>query len=433
MRRKDLRKIKIEGFNEFKDSWVHMKIIIIGNGIAGFTAAKIIRKFGKNDDVIVISEEKYPIYSPCVFPNYLSGEINMERIFLTSLEDYLKMGIRPIFDKKVIRVYTDEKKVLLKGRRSLLYDKLVIATGSEPIIPRIEGVQKKGVLTLKNIGAIDELLAYPKGKIAIIGAGFIGVEAAIALKVKGYDVTLIESLDHVLPAAFDEKASRFIERILQKNEIKIFTREEVTQIFGGKEVEGIEVGGQEIKCDVVALATGMKPRVDLAKRAGITIGKLGGILTDERMSTSAKDVYACGDCTESRDILTSENALILLWPNAVLQGKTAGYNCVGVRRKYRGFIRVVGMDIFGVHVASIGHIAAAIGDATITEKVYGDIYHQLVLKNGSIVGAQFVGKTEDVWSFFRAILMRLRVENIAGMKREFLSANPWCIKIRQYL
>jgi len=412
--------------------------VIVGNGIAGLTAAQVMRKFGRGADVALVSEEKYPAYSPCIFPNYISGEIGRERIFLNRHEDYLKMGIRPIFGKRVLEIDTDEKMVGLEDGSSLRYDKLVIATGSEPIIPRIDGVEKKGVFTLKTLGDVDELLAYPKREIAIVGAGFIGVETAMALKMKGHDVILIESLDHVLPAAFDEEPAHLIETALHEHEIKIFTGEKVTQIFGGEEVKGIEVGGREIKCDAVVLATGMKPRVDLAKRAGMKIGKLGGILTDERMSTSAEDVYACGDCTESRDAVTGRSTLNLIWPNAVLQGWVAGHNCVGIPRKYRGFMNIVGIDMFGTPVASIGHTLATIGNGggcEVVEKARGTYYSRVIFKNGTIVGAQFIGRTEKMGALFGAIWKKARMEDIKKVfsERELLTMNPWYMGIRPYL
>jgi len=412
--------------------------VIVGNGIAGLTAAQVIRKFGRGIDVTLVSEEKYPAYSPCVFPSYISGEIGRKRIFLNSHEDYLKMGIRPIFGKRVLEVHTDEKKVFLVDGSSLRYDKLVIATGSEPIIPRIDGVGKKGVFTLKTLGDVNEFLAYPKKKIAIVGAGFIGVETAMALKMKGYDVTLIESLDHVLPAAFDEEPARIIEMALRKRGIKIFNREKVTQILGENELKGIEVGRREIKCDAVVLATGMKPRVDLAERAGIKIGELRGILTDERMSTSAEGVYACGDCTESRDVVTGRSTLNLIWPNAVLQGWVAGHNCVGIPRKYQGFMNIVGIDLFGTHVASIGHTSATIGNGggcEVVEKARGTYYSRIILKNGTIVGAQFIGRTEKMGALFGAIWKKARMEDIKKVlsERELLTMNPWYMGIRPYL
>ena len=412
--------------------------VIVGNGIAGLTAAQVIRKFGRGIDVTLVSEEKYPAYSPCVFPNYISGEIGRERIFLNRHEDYLKMGIHPTFGKRVLEVHTDEKKVFLEDGSSLRYDKLVIATGSEPIIPRIDGVEKKGVFTLKTLGNVDEFLAYPKRKIAIVGAGFIGVETAMALKMKGYDVALIESLDHVLPAAFDEEPARIIEMALQKRGIKILTGEKVTQILGGNELKGIEVGGREIKCDAVVLATGMKPRVDLAKRAGIKIGELRGILTDERMSTSAEGVYACGDCTESRDLVTGRSTLNLIWPNAVLQGWVAGHNCVGIPRKYRGFMNIVGIDMFGIPIASIGHNLATIGNGggcEVVKKARGTYYSRIILKNGTIVGVQFIGRTEKMGALFGAIWKKARMEDIKKVfsERELLTMNPWYMGIRPYL
>jgi NADH oxidase (H2O2-forming) len=411
--------------------------VIVGNGIAGLTAAQVIRKFGHDIDVAIVSEEKHPAYSPCVFPNYISGEIRRDRVFLNSHEDYLKMGIHPIFGKRVLGIYTDEKNLLLEDGNLLQYDKLVIATGSEPMIPGIDGVEKKGVFALKTLKDVDGFLAYPKRKIAILGAGFIGVETAMALRIRSYDVTLIESSDRVLPAAFDEGPARIIETALRERGVKILTGEEVTKILGDDEARGVEVGGREIGCDAVVLATGMKPRVELAKGAGIKIGELGGILTDERMSTSVEGIYACGDCTESRDVVTGRSTLNLIWPNAVLQGWVAGNNCVGILKKYRGFVNIVGMDLFGTHVVSIGHTLATIGNGGCeeVEKARGTYYSRIIFKDGMIVGAQFIGGTEKIGAIFGAIWKKARTEDIKKVlsERELLVLNPWYMGIRQYL
>ena len=120
-----------------------MMHVIVGNGIEGLTAARTIRKFEEGSDVVLVSEEKHPAYSPCVFPNYISREIGRERVFLCNRGDYSKIGIRPIFGKKVLEIHTDEKRVFLEDGSSLGYDKLVIATGGEPMIPKIDGVEKK--------------------------------------------------------------------------------------------------------------------------------------------------------------------------------------------------------------------------------------------------------------------------------------------------
>jgi NADH oxidase (H2O2-forming) len=259
----------------------------------------------------------------------------------------------------------------------------------------------------------------------------------MALRIRSYDVTLIESSDRVLPAAFDEGPARIIETALRERGVKILTGEEVTKILGDDEARGVEVGGREIGCDAVVLATGMKPRVELAKGAGIKIGELGGILTDERMSTSVEGIYACGDCTESRDVVTGRSTLNLIWPNAVLQGWVAGNNCVGILKKYRGFVNIVGMDLFGTHVVSIGHTLATIGNGGCeeVEKARGTYYSRIIFKDGMIVGAQFIGGTEKIGAIFGAIWKKARTEDIKKVlsERELLVLNPWYMGIRQYL
>ena len=412
-----------------------MHAIIIGNGVAGNSAASVIRKFGER--VTMISEEVSPEYSPCVFPNYLSGEIERQRVFLKSPKDYSEAGIRTIFGKKALGIDAKDRKVFLEDG-DLDYDKLLIATGSEPIIPDIEGVHRKEVFTQKKLGDMDRILARPGRKAVVIGSGPTGVETGIALRKRGFRVFLIEELDWILPKVFDEKPAGMIEDALRKREIETLTGERVVKILGKEEVEGIETDGREIECDMVILAVGMKPRVDLARHAGVKIGGLGGIVTDERMMTNLGDVYACGDCTESRDVVTGRSTLNLLWPNAVLQGRVAGNNCVGIPKKYRGFINIVGMDLFGTHVASIGHTLATIGNGggcEVVEKARGTYYSRIILKNGTIVGAQFIGRTEKMGALFGAIWKKAHMEDIkkAVSERELLTMNPWYMGIRPYL
>lgn len=412
-----------------------MQVVIIGNGAAGNSAASVIRELGERAEITMISEEVLPEYSPCVFPNYLSGEMEKQRVFLKSPRDYSKAKIRTIFGKRAIEIDVEEGKVLLEGG-SLGYDKLLIATGSEPVIPNIEGIYKEGTFTLKTLEDVDRILTHPGRRATIIGSGPTGVETGIALRKRGLEVLLIEELDWVLPKLFDEKPASIIRTALEKRGIKTSTGEKVTKVLGKERVEGIETDGREVKCDMVILAAGMRPRVELAQRAGVKIGKLGGILTDERMMTNIEDIYACGDCTESKDVVTDQNTLNLLWPNAVLQGKAAGHNCIGISKKYQGFMNIVDIDLFGTHIASIGHTATEIGDGReVIEKSYEMRYSRIILKDGVIVGAQFIGRTEKMGILFRAIWKKARAKEIKRVmgERELLTLNPWYAGVMPYL
>jgi len=412
-----------------------MHIVVIGNGVAGNSAASIMSKF--NCEVTVISEEIFPEYSACALPYYLSGEIVRQHLFLKQGKRDLEDGIRTIFGKKVERIDAENQEVIFEDG-GLQYDKLIIATGAESIVPRIAGVDKAGVFTFKTLADVDKILSYHKKTVVIIGSGFIGVEVGIALRKSGCEVIFIELLDRILPRALDRKPGDMIKAILKEHGIEVLTEERVVRILGGKEVEGIETESRKIRCGAAILSTGMRPRVDLAISTEIKIGELGGILTNEHMLTNIENIYACGDCVESRDVVTDKNSLQLLWPNAVSQGKTAGYNCVGVHHKYRGFVNVVGVDIFGIHVASIGHTRASFQSAShlqVIEKSYAKHSHWIIVKDGVIVGAQFIGKTKDAGVISQAIWKRACLEEISEIasRQKLLTINPLFTTLGRYL
>jgi NADH oxidase (H2O2-forming) len=410
-------------------------IVVIGNGVAGNNAASIAGKF--NCAVTVLSEETFPEYSACALPYYLSGEIERQRIFLKENKRSSKDGIRTILGKKVERIHVKNQEVVFEGE-GMHYDKLIIATGAEAIIPGIAGVDKAGVFTFKTLADVDKIQAYDKRTVVIIGSGVIGVEVGIALKRRGCEVILIEVLNRILPSAFDRKPSDIIRTILSEHGIEVLTEERVVHILGGRRVEGIETENRKIRCDTVILSTGMRPRVDLARSAGIEIGELGGIVTNEHMRTNIMNIYACGDCVESRDAVTDKNSLQLLWPNAVSQGKTAGCNCIGIHSKYPGFVNIVGVDVFGTHVASIGHTGAdfdGAGPIQVIEKAYAKHSHWIIVKDGAIVGAQFIGKTKDAGVISQAIWKRSCLEGIeeTASRQKLQAINPLFFALERYL
>ena len=412
-----------------------MHIVIIGNGAAGNSVASIVKKF--DHEVTIISEEVFPEYSACALPYYLCGEIPRQHLFLRKQEQYRSAGIHTIFGKKVSRIEGKNQKVIFEDG-DLHYDKLVIATGAEAVVPKIAGVNKTGVFAFKTLEDADKILAYSKGKVVIIGSGFIGVEAGIALRKIGFEVVFIELLDWILPRAFDKKPADIIELILSEHGIEILANERVLQILGKERVEGVETDKRRIQCDVVILSTGMRPRIDLARSAGIEIGDLGGILTNEQMLTSMKNIYACGDCVESRDVVTGRNSLQLIWPNAVLQGKIVGFNCSGIPRRYPGCLNVVGIDIFGIHAASIGHTLAAFeGDDHVrrSEAIYRNNYYGVIIKDGAITGAQFIGNTKDIGLISQVIRKKIYLAaiNKTMSRRKLLITNPLYLKAEQYV
>ncbi len=411
-----------------------MQVVIIGNGAAGNAVATKIKEINPNAMVTLISDEDYPFYSPCVLHLYISGDVEKQRVFLK--EDRINRGVQKILGRTVEKIDGPNRKVLL-GDGELTFDSLIIATGSQSIIPKIDGIDKKGIFPLKTLGDADGILAYAGRSAAIVGSGPIGVEAAMGLKKMGMQVSIVEMKNRILPRIFDEKPANIIQGILNKMGIETFVGEKAVQVLGNRTVSGLETDAREIKCDMIIMAAGMKPRVDLAGSAGTKIGGLGGILTDERMMTNVESVYACGDCVESRDIITGENNLNQIWPNAVMQGRAAAFNCLGLSKKYRGFTSLVGIDIFGMHAASIGYSTEMHGnkDLEVIEKTHRNNYRRLLLDDGKIVGAQYVGKTNDIGFLFGAVSKRVCLSELKKLmgKRKHMLVDPLMVACRSWV
>ena len=393
---------------------MNVKIVILGNGVAGNTAASTIRQLDSQGDITIISEETFPEYSACALPHYIAGEHPRRQLFLRAKKDYAAEKIKTILGQMVTAISPENKTISLDGK-TLSYDKLIIATGSRPVIPPIPGVNLAGVFTLKSPGDADRILEGMGKAVVLVGSGPIGVETAIALKKRGLEVYLIEFLDRIMPRIFDTKPSSMLRNILEEHSIHIFTGERVTSIIGESKVKGIVTDKREIACDEVVLGVGMRPNVELAKQAGITIGALGGIAVDRQMKTNFEDIYACGDCIQTRDMANGKETLSPLWHNAKRQGMIAGYNCLGIHKIYPGSESITSLDVYGTHAASFGRIEAEPNQdekVSVTERLAGNNYYRMIVSGEKIVGAQSVGDAKDMGALLYALIKRENLSKI---------------------
>ena len=412
-------------------------MVIIGNGAAGNSAAEAFRSIDRETGITMISEEGEPEYSACVLYHYVSGAMNRSEVFLKDWEDYARMGVRALFGTTVLEVDPKEK-VVVTGGGEIPYSRLIIATGSVPFVPRIGGLDKRGVFTFKTLRDADGIAQFHGGRIVVVGSGPIGVETCLSLRKRGCEVTLIEALDWVLPRILDREPAALMEGILRRYGIDLVTGEGVSQILGGERVTGIALEEGEIDCDMVILATGMRPNVDLAKRAGIEIGSTGGIVVDERMQTSEEEIYACGDCVETPDLLTDRKILSLQWSSAVTQGKIAGYNCAGRPRVYEGSLNMVTLDLHETFMASIGWTTATYprpSKLDIVEHEGGGDYWRLLVDGGRVVGVQFIGRS---WRTLDAVVLSMLKhidleEARKSIERGLMMAEPWRVKLQSFL
>jgi NADH oxidase (H2O2-forming) len=421
-----------------------MKIIVIGNGIGGFRAASTIRQLSRECDITIVSKETVPLYSPCVLPDYISDKIIREQTFVKNEEDYKKLGFKMQFGREVREIDASAKKIAIDNGKRHSFDKLILALGSDAVT---FGESKKGIFKLKTLQDADEILKHKGKNAVVVGSGAIGIEVAIALHHRGYQVTVIEMLKRILPLGLDDKVARKVKGILQNSGIKVINGERAIEVVGQDHVEGLVTDKRQLPCDTLVWAIGMRPNVGLAKKAGVELGAKGGIRVNPNMETNIRDIYACGDCAETTDILTGKASLNLFWHNANRQGAVAGHNCMGIHVNYRGSENVLNVDVFGNHVAGFGHTKASMSEPknsgkddmgedgiSVIENERNGSYYRLVIFGDRCIGGQFINIRKDlglVWSIMfrkRSIKELLRLfENEAVLDRR-----PWLQRIRPY-
>lgn len=380
-------------------------IVVVGCGIAGDQAAFSAKSADPEARIIIFTQEPQPLYSACVLADYVAGEIPKSRVLLRRPEDYESAGIELLLSKKVMDLSPD-RRILHLEDGELSYDKLVLATGSHSFIPPLPGLDKKGVFTLKNLSDADLLREVTGRSAAVIGSGPVGIEAAVALRRRGFAVVLFELLDRVLPGLFDPPIAKSLQTLLVKEGIEVHTGERLLEILGDGRVKAIRTDKGRVPCDLVVLVIGMRPDVSLTKKGGIELGASGGIQVDDAMATSREGVWACGDCIESRDRITGRRGLNMLWHNARWQGNIAGANAGGERRLYSGSMNITTVNIFDSGAATVGALASDIpeDEAKVIHRKgpWGEF--RLVLQGERLVGVQALGRIERVGGLLGILL-----------------------------
>jgi NADPH-dependent 2,4-dienoyl-CoA reductase/sulfur reductase-like enzyme len=385
-----------------------MRIIIVGAGAGGTSAAETIREYDKNSEITVVNEDKEFPFSPVALPEYIEGRISKEQLFLWDNDFINKMSVNFLSGKSVVNVYPHEKKVVLDDDSILFYDKLLIASGASPILTE-DLVNRKGVFTLRTIKDAEAIRHHIKERVVIYGAGAVAVKIAIALHKVGVDVIML-CRSRVLRRLFDEDICRLIHDLLIANGIKIVGIHEQMRIIGDP-VERLRIGTQEFKCDGMIAALGVTPNTSFLTDQAVRLGSLKGILVNERMQTSAADVYAAGDCTETQDITSGERYVMALWPPAVEQGKVAALNMLDINAIYEGTLSQNVIDIFDTPFASIGSL-----DGEKIDISKHGVVNRFTIKKGKIIGAQLVGDVDNAGLISSCIKKGLLAKDLEYLK-----------------
>jgi len=393
-----------------------VKVVIIGNGVAGVWTAGILA--GSPDvKVEVLTEEDYLYYNRPHLLEYIAGRIELEKIFVYPEEWYAKRGIEMRLGERVLAIDPSRKEVTLKGGK-VAYDKLLLSTGSEPFIPPIKGVEKQGVFTLRSVRDAKSIREYARSarRAVVIWGGLLGLEAAGALCDLGLDVTVVEFQNRLLPKQIDEQASQLLTSMIEKMGLRVMVGGEADAMFGEGKLERIALrDGTSLEADLSVISVGIRPRVELAASSSLRVGR--GIVVDNRMRTSAPDIYACGDVAEI------EGKIGGIIPVALDQSKVAALNILGGSVTYQGSSHPLTLRVRGIKLASIGDANATGGDYEEMRVVDVDrgIYKKVVLKNGVLVGAILLGDTSKLRTVQELISQRRDLSKIKDtlLERDF--------------
>ncbi|RLA76173.1 MAG: pyridine nucleotide-disulfide oxidoreductase [Epsilonproteobacteria bacterium] len=333
----------------------NVDVLIIGGGAAGIVSALFGKSLYKEKSFMVIKKNKTTLI-PCAIPytfSYLGGT-DKDAI---SNEVLTKNGIELLIDE-VTEIDID-KKVCKTKNDEISYDKLIIATGSIPKVPRwLKGADLENVFTItKDKDYLDNLISRLDQfkRITIIGGGFIGVEVAGELINKDKQVTIVEILPYVLSAAFDQEIAMKAQEILSSKGVNVITNKGVRELAGDKEVKKVILqDGTELETDAVILSMGYVPNTELAKRSNIKLNSMGFIEVDNFMRTSALDVFAVGDCAEKKDFLTNKPIPVMLASVACTESRIAAMNLYSSRITNKGTIGIFSTVIDGVVFSSAG-------------------------------------------------------------------------------
>ncbi|MDP1656492.1 MAG: FAD-dependent oxidoreductase [Hylemonella sp.] len=373
--------------------------VILGAGPAGVIAAETLRKHAPGDRVTLVGEEREAPYSRMAIPYLLMGNIDERGTWLRKGEaHYPSLGI-DLRQARATRVDAAARRVQLDNGETLVFDTLLIATGSNPARAPIPGIDLPGVhscWTLADARAI-QARATQGARVLQMGAGFIGCIIMEALAMRGVHLSVVEMGDRMVPRMMGPVAGGMIRRWCEAKGVQVFTGTRVEAITQGKD-NTLDVrlsNGQTLNVDLVISATGVKPSIGFLESSGVRC--LQGVLTDEHMQTNVPGIYAAGDCAEAFDKVSGTTVVSAIQPNAAEQARVAALNMAGQRTELKGVTQINVLDTLGLISASFGNWQGVPGGehAELTDLAEGR-HLSLQFKGDVLVGCNSVGWTEHV-------------------------------------
>ena len=388
-----------------------MKIVIVGNGLAGTLAAKTVRELDQEAGIEVFGEEKYAYYPRPNLIEFLAGRLPYEKLFAFPENWNVRQRIGLHFGERVARIRPDAREIETESGGAFPYDALLLASGARAVVPPLTGSGLKGVFVLRTLddalAILDHLRTH--AHVAVLGGGLLGLEIARAVRGRGASVCVVEFFDRLLPRQLDPAAAGILKHQIEKTGISVRVGADSREILGAAEVRGIRFeSGDEVEADLVVIAAGVKPELALAKDAGLTAER--GIVVDDRLRTSRPEIFAAGDVAEHRGRVYG------IIPASFEQARAAAHNMLGMDLPYAGTVPSNTLKVAGLYVTSAGEVnPEARGHEVLVRSVPEDgLYKKIVLKEGRLVGAIWMGTKKGASEIGRLVALKKDVESRKG-------------------
>jgi nitrite reductase (NADH) large subunit len=385
--------------------------LIVGNGVAGNSAAETIRRIDPAGKILMFSRERYHFYYTPALPEYLAGEKQLKDFTLHNAQWYEKNRIDLYLETEVTRIDSRGKIAKTQKGGEFSFHTLLLACGGKSFLPPIPGSSSPGVFTLRTFDDAGALLktAREAKKAVVIGGGLLGLEAGNGLRKRGLQVSVVEFSPRLLPRQTDLPGAALLQRQMEEMGFRFFLGAKTQEIAAGE--KGLRVlleGGQELAAELVLISAGVRPEISLAQALGLPLDK--GIKVDDRMYTGLDGIYAAGDPVEHRGRFYG------IWPAAMEQGRIAGANMAGQEQLYSGTVPSNSLKVAGIDLVAAGEIdPEGKMESTVVRDEARKIYRKLVWQENRIVGAMLLGDTRGKEEIQRAIQSK---KDLSSLKKE---------------
>jgi NAD(P)H-nitrite reductase large subunit len=390
--------------------------VIIGNGIAGVSAAEAIRSLDENASITFIAREEHLPYSRPMISHVLAATANFSQLPLRSADYYRELQAEVLIGQEAVGIDWGARKVQTNRGMEVSFDRLLVASGANPRRLKVEGAGCQGVFTMRDAEDVRQMIDAIQGSkhALVLGGGLVGFKAAYGLVRRGLSATMLIRSNHPLAMQVDSEAGALIQRELERHGLTVRVGIEATAIESGRNGRVARASlssGESIDCQMVVVGKGVWPSTQFLGHEPIKID--AGILVDDHLKTNIEGVYAAGDVAEHFDIARGQRWLNAIWPVAVEMGRIAGMNMAGRQVRYRGSLSRNVIRIFDQDVLTAGVVNPPTGSGHEIRAVHDlrrRIYRKLVFREEHLVGAVLVGQVEHGGVLMNAIAGRIPLE-----------------------